>query len=322
MRRWVSAFFFLLSFCAAAAPAAANEGMEWRSGERLYMTGKDVALSEDVDGALTALGDRIVLGNDTEVTGDVFLAGRVAVIDGRIGGNLEARAPRVLINGPVAGNVSVWADKLEIAADADIAGDLSFFVTSEPDIDPEAFIGGDISAQILDSPISFERRAPEGESGVNYIFRLNFSSAVFLGFLAAILALVAPGWTSAVQDVGRATPAQAVAYGVGWLLGLPLLAIFAALTVVGIPLAFILLLLYVAGLALGMVMSIHLVGAGVVGAFNIDLGRHRRILAVVLGALILWGVAGLPLIGGVLWFAAVSAGVGAVLMAGRSRYLL
>lgn len=312
-----------LSTLSPGAFAQESEGLEWRSGERAYLTGKKVSVSGTIDRGLTAVGDEIVIGNDAVIEGDALLVGRLAIMDGQVQGNLEIRAPRVLINGPVEGDVSVWADKLELAADTEIGGSFSFFVTSEPVIDRDAFIGGEISARIVDTPLAFDRDEPdEGKRGLGRVFQLTFTSALFLAFLAAILALFAPGWTSSVQDAGRAAPVQAVAYGVGWLLGVPVLALLAALTIVGVPLAFVLLLLYVAGLALGMVMSIHLVGAGIVGAFNIDLGQQRRLLAVALGALVLWAVAGLPFVGGVLWFAAVCAGTGAVLMSGRSRYLV
>lgn len=321
------AMFFAAFLSAVLFPAAVlaqeNEGLEWQSGERTYLTGKHVSVSGKVDRSLTAIGDDIVIGNDAVVDGDALLVGRTAIIDGRVSGNLEARAARVLINGPIDGDVSIWADELELAADAEIGGDFSFFVTSEPEIDRDALIAGEISAHILDGPIADEGdEAGARKRGFGRLFELTFTSALFLAFLAAILGLFAPGWTSAVQDAGREAPVQAIAYGVGWLIGVPVLALFAALTVVGVPLALLMLLLYVAGLALGMVMSIHLVGAALVGAFNIDLGSQRRLLAVALGALVLWAVAGLPFVGGVLWFAAVCAGIGAVLMSGRSRYLL
>ncbi|MBG52724.1 MAG: polymer-forming cytoskeletal protein [Alphaproteobacteria bacterium] len=322
-----SLVFSLILFTGTAA-SADEATVSWESGDALYLAGANILVSEDVDDNLRASGDSIVIGDDVTVDGDVWLAGRHIVVDGRIDGDIDIRGQSVLLNGPIDGDVSVWGVDLTLGPDALIDGDLTYYTRGEADIARDAkvtgateahfFAEGDEASQTIQDDW---RRGWEQERDGRRVVELTLPGVVVLAFFAGLVVLLAAGWSEKVSVAAMTSPALALFYGLLWMFGLPVIAIFAAVTVVGIPFAVLLMLLYGLVFLAGTVLAVIVVGRFVMGFFRLDLGATlERLLVVVTGALILWGGASAPLLGGFFWFACIALGIGATLIAGRVRY--
>lgn len=312
-----------------AASARADEAtVAWESGDALYLAGAQILVSEDVENDLRASGDSIVIADDVTVDGDAWLAGRHIVVDGRVDGDIDIRGQSVLLNGPVQGDVSVWAVDLTLGPDAHIDGDLSYYTRGEADVARDAIITGDTEANYFSEADeeTFARHddwrrgwedSRDGPVGV----QLTLPGVVVLAMFAGLLLLVASGWSEKVSIAATSSPALALFYGLLWMFGLPVIAIFAAITVVGIPFAVLLMLLYGVVFFAGMILAVVIIGRFVVGFFQPNWGATlERLMIVLAGALVLWGGASAPLLGGFFWFASMALGIGSILIAGRVRY--
>ena len=106
------------------------------------------------------------------------------------------------------------------------------------------------------------------------------------------------------------------------MLGLPIIGVLAAFTIVGIPFAFLLILLYGIVFVAGMVVAVLVIGSLLTGLFDFSFGSDagERLAIVIVGSIVLWAGAAAPILGGFFWFASIAVGIGAILIAGRVQY--
>ena len=275
-----------------------------RIGDDLYSAGRDLRL-----------------GPAFELGGTAFLAGRNVTAQGRIAGELRTAARTVRIEGPVDGDVVVYAQRLEIGPGARLGGDLTY-EAEEVSISPEAVIAGRTVAQ--------EPREKRGEAAPSpwaaAMGGLLWSLAVGViggALLTFALAAVLPGVMT--QAAARLADRPLPTLGLGVLLALlavPLIAIL-FVSVVGIPLGLLVVGLYLlawpaslAGFAYGLAMMLRRLAA-----------RGRPAGPPGLGARFGWSLAAtaliclvgaIPIIGGFAWLLAWIFGLGALAADGRA----
>lgn len=321
-----SLFVALLAFPTLAF--AEESTVRWQSEGALFLAGADVVVSEDVEGDLRASGDSIVIADDATVDGDAWLAGRRIVVDGVIDGDLDIRGQSVLLNGPIDGDVSVWAVDLVLGPDTVIDGNLSYYTSSSAEIAKDARVEGETESHFFsdateapEMPDDWRGRW-EGEGADNVALELTLPGALVLAIFAGILVFVAPRWSDKLQVAASDSPALAIFYGLIWMLGLPIVAVFAAFTIIGIPFAFLLIVLYGVVFCAGMVTAAIIIGGFLVDLAGLEFGdgSGRRLALVVVGSFVLWAGAGVPVLGGFFWFVSIALGIGGILIAGRVRY--
>lgn len=322
-----SLFIALLAFPTLAL--AEESTVRWQSEGALFLAGADVVISENVESDLRASGDSIVIADDVTVDGDAWLAGRRIVVDGAVEGDLDIRGQSVLLNGPVDGDVSVWAVDLVLGPDTEVDGNLSYYASSSAEIAEDARVEGEIESHFFSDDAGAAPEMPEdwrgrwedqGSDGVS--LELTLPGALVLAIFAGLLVFVAPRWTDKLQVAATDSPALAIFYGLVWMLGLPVVAVFAAFTIIGLPFAFLLIVLYGVVFCAGMVTAAIIIGGFLVDLAGLEFGdgSGRRLALVVVGSLVLWAGAGVPVLGGFFWFVSIALGIGGILIAGRVRY--
>jgi hypothetical protein len=139
-------------------------------------------------------------------------------------------------------------------------------------------------------------------------------SAVILGL---VLLAFAPRAADAAFDALRTATWPAVGWGFAFLVGVPILAVVALVTLVGIPFGIALLLAMLPLLAVGYVTGAWLLGRRLLAA------PRSRFLAFLAGIAIVRLLALVPFLGGIVWLAATVVGLGALIVAawraGRER---
>ena len=137
-------------------------------------------------------------------------------------------------------------------------------------------------------------------------------STLVVGLVLVLLAGRGAGW---ILEAGRTQVGPAIGWGLLVFFGLPIMAIGALVTLVGIP------------LGLGLLAALGLIYALGYGASAWVLGRSLLrppsawVVAFLVGWAILRVVALVPILGGLIWFAAVVFGLGVLAVAiwrGRS----
>jgi len=234
-----------------------------------------------------------------QTVGDLVVFHGSATVDGTVEGSLTAFDAPVVISGRVNGDVVVFNGRVALRSGASVTGDV--VSQSAPVVASGATIGG--TTKRLETNTNWE--------GFGWAGKLAWWLAVSISTLVVGLLLI---WlvgrgAARILEAGRTRIGPSIGLGLGLFFGLPLLAIIALVTVVGIPLGLglgaALLLIY----ALGYSAAAWILGRSIV--------REPTTWAVAFlaGWAILRVVALIPILGGLVWFAAVVFGLGALAVA-------
>jgi hypothetical protein len=220
-------------------------------------------------------------------------------VDGTVDGSLTAFDAPVTISGRVNGDVVVFNGRVELRSGANVTGDV--VSQQAPVVASGATIGG--TTRRVQTNMNWE--------GFGWAGKLAWWLAVSVSTLVVGLVLVwlAGRGAAWILEAGRTSIGPAIGWGLLVFFGLPILAILALVTLVGLP------------LGLGVLAALGLIYALGYGATAWIVGRRilREPTAWVLAFLVGWGIlrvlALVPILGGLVWFAAVVFGLGALLVA-------
>jgi hypothetical protein len=235
----------------------------------------------------------------SQQVGDLVVFHGSSSVDGTVNGSLTAFDAPVTISGRVNGDVMVFNGRVELRSGANVTGDV--VSQNDPVVASGATIGG--TSKRLQTNTNWE--------GFGWAGKLAWWLAVSVSTLVVGLVLV---WlvgrgAARILEAGRTRVGPSIGLGLLLFFGLPILAVIALVTVVGIP------------LGLGLLAALLLIYALGYSASGWILGRSmlRRpsswFLAFLAGWAILRVVALVPILGGLVWFAAVVFGLGALAVA-------
>lgn len=285
-------------------------------GDTLYAAGGQVQVDSTVGGNARLAGGRVEIGPRGNVAGGATIgAGDVRII-GAVRGYLQVAAGSVLIDGPVGGDVFVTAGDLRLGPEARISGSLRYATSSELSRDAAAQVAGGVERITRDRPRASQ---PAKKKSSSYAGTFIWIGGLML--IAALLVLALPAFTSRVTTTLRERPGQSVMIGFVVLVCVPVAVIVLFLTLIGIPLALLALLAYFVVLLAGYVMAAVGVGDWVLARARRDQAASRRwrLAAAVLGVLAIALLTWIPYLGGVVAFAALIAGIGAISLQMRRR---
>ncbi|MEY7849302.1 polymer-forming cytoskeletal protein [Natrarchaeobius sp. A-rgal3] len=258
----------------------------------------DVRIEGDVGGDVSAAGGSVTV--EGSVDGDVdAAAGGLRVSEGgTVGGDVSVGAGTVAIDGAVDGSVAAGAETIRLGDDASIAGDLRY--------------GGELvgNTDAVAGEITQESTGWEGEPVLEPIATWLFALYT-LGLnllLGAALLLVFPRFSSGVAGRIGTDPLRTGLVGVGVLVGVPILLVALAITIVGIPLSVF------GGFAFALAVWIAVVyGRYAVAAWLLSLvDVHNRWIALVVGVVAGALVSQIPYLGGVVDLLVLLLGLGAI----------
>ncbi|MCL4390249.1 MAG: hypothetical protein M1484_02595 [Patescibacteria group bacterium] len=315
-----------------------------------YLAGGLVTVNGKIDGDLFILGGKVNVNGEVDnsvriVGGDVNINGPVgrnvalvcgncvvtkqATIGGSLiaaAGNMELSAPQIgrglrflgnqlFLNSAVSNEAYVVAGKrFLLGPNASISGNLKYTGNSQAVLEPGATIGGTISyqktTQSNDSPRFFGARTL-----VAAVDKLK-PITEFLGFVVmALVGFVLLGlFPRGFEKVARAIenrPTASFGWGILVAIGLPVLTVLFAITIIGIPVALVMLLLgYLIWLAAQYLMAFF------VGR-KILLSRYgeRRGWALVLGLFLIYLLGLIPVLGGLVKLILILFSLGGMVLA-------
>ena len=232
--------------------------------------------------------------------GDLVVFHGSSAVDGTVNGSLTAFDAPVTIAGRVNGDVVVFNGKVELRSGANVTGDV--VSRQAPVVAEGATIGG--ATRRVQTDVRWD--------GLGWIGAFAWWLAVSVSTLVVglvLLWLVGRRGAAQIVEAGRTQIGGAIGWGLLVFFALPILGIIALVTVVGIPLGIGLLA------ALGLIYAVgYGAGAWILGR-SILRGRTAWIVAFLVGWAILRVLALVPVLGGLLWFAAVVFGLGALVVA-------
>jgi hypothetical protein len=225
-------------------------------------------------------------------SGDVIVIDGDVLVRGTVDGDLFVVNGEVTLRGTVTGDVVAVSDRVVFGARGKVEGDLHY-----GDKKPEGAEG-----KVEGDTEKFKAGTATG-IGLVIGFWIAVTVSVFL--LGLLLLLLAP---RAADAVARSGPLKSFLIGLLVFFLLPLLGLLALVTVIGIPFGIGVLLAVLPLYGIGYTAAAWIVGRRI-------LKSKPRILAFIVGVLILRLLALIPIAGGIVWFLATVFGLGAVTVA-------
>lgn len=305
-----------------------------------------VESDEMVDSIDTIAGSIVIQGT---VTGDVSgVAGHVHVADGgQVDGSVEAAAGAVRIDGFVAGDVATGSGHFELTETGSVGGDVDIgagYLTVDGQVDGDVRAGADRIAlgpnTVVGGEFRYDAVTFEQDPAATVGGSLTQDSRIERGLMDMIPDITVPGWVGVVYGLlanlllgvillaafpgfsrrlsSRVADQPGVSGGVGLLVlvGVPVVLILIAVTIIGIPLALLGSLGFVAVLWVAAVYGQFAVGAWTLGRT----GRENKWLALGIGLVGFAILGAIPVVGGLFELIALLVGLGALALGLRDAY--
>lgn len=281
-----------------------------RVGEDLYAAGGSVVVDAQIVHNARIAGGRVQITRRSTIAGKATLAGAKINVEGKIGRQLSVFAGSVVLDGQVAGDVTVAARSLVVGPNARIAGRLTYRGPAPADVSPQAVIG-----KMNYVPFSFDdKRWQPVARAFAWAGALAFTVGLFL--LGALAILLLPETSAVAGRVVRARPIASLGLGFGLVICIPVAAILFIATVIGIPIGFALLFAWPVMLIFGYlagVMSLSDGFAALIARGNAGRGLRIGLLAIALAVLLL--LVKIPFAGWIVGPLLLITGLGAITLA-------
>ncbi|MEA2194757.1 MAG: hypothetical protein QOG42_1191 [Solirubrobacteraceae bacterium] len=234
-----------------------------------------------------------VLVDRDETAGDVVVVDGDVTVRGTVTGDLVAVDGDVTIRGSVEGDVVTISGRATLGRRGKVGGDLVY-----ADKKPVQTPGSQVSGKV--------KKFDAGDAGILGAIGLLIAITISMFLLGLVLLLLAP---RAADAVARTAKARAlVSFGVGLLAFflIPIIGLAVCFTVVGIPLGVVLLMLVLPLYAISYVTAAFALGRRIL--------KGSRILAFLVGLIILGLLTLIPIAGALIGFLAVVFGLGLLVM--------
>lgn len=232
-------------------------------------------------------------------------AGEIVVLHGSVAvagvalGDVVVLEGRITITGQVSGSVVNLGGPVALGRGAQVRG--SVMASGEVQRADGAQVGGSVR-----EGVSVSLAGPLEVVGRFVVWLALGLSALLLGF---VLLLLAPRAVDAVHAAATTGPVVSAGWGLGAVIGLPVLAVLLLISVLGLPLGLSLLF------ALALVLLVgYALAAWILGRLIWAPPRNRPV-ALLIGWAILAAVLAMPAIGAATWPFASAFGLGSAIVA-------
>ncbi len=288
-------------------------------GDDLYAAGGDVKLDSIVNGNARVAGGDVSVGPATVVAGALTLTGARVTFEGNTHEYLQASGASVRINGEVHGDANVRSEELVIGPETRIGGRLVYHGPSEPTVPDGAVIAGGLEYHEADATRFLDDSDGDWEPRAHGVGTFLWFVGVFVA--GALFLMLFPGYSTRAAEAIAREPLKVLGLGLAILVCVPFVTLILLVTIIGIPLALLVIPLYLLLLFLGWVTTALFIAQRGLAAARAGKPATLgwRLLALFLGLVVLWLLQRIPLVGGLVVFIALMAGVGALVWQAWTR---
>ena len=223
------------------------------------------------------------------------------------------------MSGQAHGDVEVRAEELTVLPGTQVAGRLIYHGPAPPDVPEGVLIAGGIEFHPGDSgEYLHDESSTITEHSTGWFGSLVWFTGVFA--MGALFLALLPGLSSRASALIGIDPWKSLGVGLGVLVFVPIVMVMLAITLVGIPLALLLLLVYLVLMFLGWIVGASFLGqkALALAPGGRGAGTGWRMMALLLALAVLAVVGRVPLLGSLVGFLVLIAGMGALVSQGWS----
>ncbi|HTZ73328.1 MAG TPA: hypothetical protein VMB47_05375 [Candidatus Aquilonibacter sp.] len=255
---------------------------------------------------LMALVHTLEVDQRSTVGGSATLLAADATLSGPIKGDILALAGQLEIDGTVGGNVDVRGANLTIGPAASIAGRTAFKGPNQPDV----AAGAKLASPIV---VTIEKPTPEYSTWRYYWHQTLRWGAAFL--LGLVMFLLAPG---EFLDASSSANKVGLSMGIGllFLVGLPVAAFIACITIVGLGLGIVTFLVYIVAVYMSQIFVGEWLGEKILGA---GVGIGPVLARLALGLAVLRVIRVIPFVGPLSMWVVIVWGLGAWVLTQHKR---
>ncbi|WP_254521782.1 bactofilin family protein [Natrinema caseinilyticum] len=261
----------------------------------------DVTITDtgSVEGGLEVAAGSVTIAGT--VDDDVEIAaGSVTVTEnGTVNGTFMVGAGNVIVDGTLGDDAEIGAETIRLGETASIDGDLRYDGDLEGNTDA---VAGSVEE---DSSLGIDA-APTVQPFATWIVAV-YTLVVNL-LLGAVLLALFPRFSDSVATSVATGPIRSGLIGLGVFVGIPVLLIALAITIVGIPLSIVGAIAFSFLLWIATVYGWYAIAAAVLSA----LGIGNRWLALVVGLVVGAAITRVPIVGGLITFLVLLLGLGAI----------
>ncbi|MCB9567703.1 MAG: hypothetical protein H6710_10920 [Myxococcales bacterium] len=272
----------------------------------LRVAGRTVTIRGPVGDHVIAAGETVTVAKDARIAGFAWLGGRQVDVDGEIDGDVSIGAGAATISGVIKGDLRLDVGEAVIGSGARIGGDLTWREGHAPTIQEGAVISGE------------RHELPGGEheeeGPTSTLGSILFNAITLMVLTATTGALMTPTIEGATAVIRR-RPWASLGIGLLALIGAPIAAVVAMVTMIGAPLGIAALL----GLGILLILSAPVALSAILAVIEARRGgaaatTGRRLAAIAVGSLVFALIAAIPVLGGLATFLAVLVGLGALVL--------
>lgn len=284
-------------------------------GDDARVAGGNIVIGGAVGGDLLSAGGNVHVLNSARIEHDVAAAGGNITIDGPVRGNLRFSGGTITINSGVAGDVVITANKVVIGEKAVLEKNLTYTSPTAAEIKSGAVVRGKTDFQKQEARGRYMRAGFKAGLAALFGVWLLLKALMFVA-AALVIGLLFRNTTAVVVARSKATFWQELLRGIAIMVLGPIVSIIALATIIGIPLGLVglavLFLLFLLAMAYMPVLAASL------------LMRYFKPQAtlnwmwILLGAVVLIIIEGVPLVGWIINFALFAVALGSL---GREVYL-
>jgi cytoskeletal protein CcmA (bactofilin family) len=281
------------------------------------VAGGQVSLSGTVGRNLAVLGGNVELTPGAAITGSLVAAGGNVHLAAPLGRGAKIAAGSLIVSNRIGGDVEAAVGALRISSKAEIKGRVDYVSRQEATVDPGARIDGPLTRRLppaLPRPSPAKAVAVVAALGV-VIIAASFVSTLALGLLSMRFL---PTYHRAAVSTLRDRPWAALGVGLVAALVTPVVGAMLFATVLGIPLAVIVAGAYVILLYWGRIFALHRLGEATCRLVRVN---PRPAWVFLLGLVVYYLLALIPIIGWLAMLLVVLSGLGAELMVRRDVYV-
>ncbi|MFA5184710.1 MAG: hypothetical protein WC456_04280 [Patescibacteria group bacterium] len=277
-------------------------------GGNVRIAGNLLTINGVVARNVNAFGAKVILGPDSHVGWDVYLAGASSEARGSIDGNLSGQAGQALITGKIGQNINLKlsnggnGQELTITSEAVINGDIVYTAKNPASISDKASIAGQIQRQ--------DKETKETNGLLLWLWRKLFAifSALAVGL---VLIFITKNITTKILDYIDAAPAKAILPGLIIMFILPPIALVLIFTLIGIPLALMISAWWITMTYVAKIYAAIYAGKWIL-AKTATKAKPSLLWALVIGVVVSWLIFSIPYVGWLIGLIAAWLGLGGI----------
>ena len=257
-------------------------------------------LGSVLGGDLWVAGETLRIDDGARVEGNATVASRTTSIDGSVAKDLYAFGETVELGGTLGQDLEAFAARVRLLGEAQVGGDVRYRTEEEDNLHvaDAAQVGGELV--FLGVPEALRDRSRYA-TGAFYLWELAWLAGAFI--VGLIFLWLAPRARSLSLGTG-VDALKTSGVGLLMLVGVPIMAVLAGITLVGLPLS----LVVIAAWALALYLA-QIVVASMVGRMLMS-GSDSLAWTLLAGLVIVTVAVNLPFIGGIISFLLTIVGVG------------